>query len=76
MGIVKDGTSLSFLEGVAVSVEGETTTTDAFGGFRLIFPEKKQKEQYILQFKKEGYQPTSERYYPKSGSIEIQMKEK
>ena len=75
-GIVKDAENLSFLEGVTVMVDGEMTKTDAFGNLNLVMPEEKQKEQYHVHFKKDGYQDASERYYPQSGPIEIRLKRK
>ena len=89
LNIIPDG-SLGFITGniktysgksigeVNITIDNDTTVTaDENGIFNVTLPFKFQKPLYILHFEKKGYQP-SQQYdscYPKSGNIDIRMKQ-
>ncbi len=60
---------------VVIKIDNDTTITSNYdGSFNITLPYKLQKEFYVLQFSKDGYKPTKENYWPKSGNIDVVFK--
>ncbi len=73
-GIVKNQDASELLANVQVMIENEfTTMTDSLGRFTYTVEAKRVKDKYTLSFRKEGFEPLTEYYYPQS-SQEFRLK--
>lgn len=82
--LMRDGTFASFaghaydddsepLEGVRVTVAGESATTDAEGAFRITLPLALQRAEHVITLEKEGYRTVTREDEPPSTDIKFIM---
>lgn len=73
-GIVKNIDGSALINNARIIIDHEfTTTTDSLGRFKLDMESKNIKDRYEISIMKEGFQPSSEYYYPNS-SKEFRLK--
>ena len=74
-GKVLSRTTLEFIQGATVEINGHYGKSDSLGNFYFLIPESLRSNKYDIYISKDGFTLLRDRYYPRLGFAEFQITE-